>query len=141
MSEFSYISTSSSNDHGNATVSIGNAQRMRESFRTHFNAVAFGFFNENVGSGTTPVNAETGATTVKNEKACTGTTPFNHAETGATGETRNELAGTGTTCSSRCGNRNNGCNKELKGNGNRKISKNGSRNNDCNMGCIENQKC
>ena len=41
--EFSYISTSSSNDHGNATVSIGDAQRMRESFRTHFKAVAFVF--------------------------------------------------------------------------------------------------
>ena len=52
VSEFSYISTSSSNDHGNATVSIGDAQRMRESFRTHFNAVAFGFFNEKAGSGT-----------------------------------------------------------------------------------------
>ena len=59
VSEFSYVSTSSSNDHGNATVSIGDAQGMRESFRTHFNAVAFGFFNENAGSGTTPVNAET----------------------------------------------------------------------------------
>ena len=98
VSEFSYISTSSSNDHGNATVSIGDAQRMRESFRTHFNAVAFGFFNENAGSGTTPVNAETGATTAtKNEKACTGTTPVDHAETGTTGATRNEKAGTGTT--------------------------------------------
>jgi hypothetical protein len=43
VSEFSYVSTSSSNDHGNATVSIGDAQGMRESFRTHFNAVAFGF--------------------------------------------------------------------------------------------------
>ena len=43
VSEFSYVSTSSSNDHGNATVSIGDAQRMRESFRTHFNTVAFGF--------------------------------------------------------------------------------------------------
>ena len=62
VSEFSYVSTSSSNDHGNATVSIGDAQRMRESVRTHFNAVAFGFFNENAGSGTPPVNAETGAT-------------------------------------------------------------------------------
>ena len=93
VSEFSYISTSSSNDHGNATVSIGDAQRMRESFRTHFNAVAFGFFNENAGSGTTPVNAETGATTAtKNEKACTGTTPVDHAETGTTGAIRNEKA-------------------------------------------------
>ena len=36
VSEFSYVSTSSSNDHGNATVSIGDAQGMRESFRTHF---------------------------------------------------------------------------------------------------------
>jgi len=62
VSEFSYVSTSSSNDHGNAAVSIDGAQRMRESFRTHLNAVAFGFFNENAGSGTTPVNAETGAT-------------------------------------------------------------------------------
>jgi hypothetical protein len=44
VSEFSYVSTSSSNDHGNATVSIGGAQRIRESFRTHFNAVALGFF-------------------------------------------------------------------------------------------------
>ena len=43
VSEFSYISTSSSNDHSNATVSIGDAQRMRESFRTHFKAVAFVF--------------------------------------------------------------------------------------------------
>ena len=42
VSEFSYVSTSSSNDH--ATVSIGGAQKMRqESFRMHFNAVAFGF--------------------------------------------------------------------------------------------------
>ena len=38
-----------------------------------------------MGSGTTPVNAETGATTAtKNEKACTGTTPVD-AETGTTG--------------------------------------------------------
>ena len=43
-SEFSYVFTSSSNDHGNATVSIGGAQKMRqESFCMHFNAVAFGF--------------------------------------------------------------------------------------------------
>ncbi len=110
--EFSYISTSSSNDHGNATVSIGDAQRMRESFRMHFNAVAFDFFNENAGSGKTPVNAETGATTAtKNEKACTGTTPVNHAETGTTGETRNEKAYTGNSSQS-CGNRNSDSNKE-----------------------------
>ena len=62
---------------------------MRESFCTHFNAVAFGFFNEDTASGTTPVDAETGATTAtKNEKACTGTTPVDHAETGAIGATR-----------------------------------------------------
>ena len=42
-SEFSNLSTSSSNDHGNATVSIGGTQRMREPFRMHFNAEAFGF--------------------------------------------------------------------------------------------------
>ena len=89
VSEFSYFFTSSSNDHSNATVIIGDAQRMRETFRMHFNAVAFGFFNENAGSGTTPVNAETRATTAtKNEKACTGTTPVDHAETGAIGATR-----------------------------------------------------
>jgi len=91
-SEFSYVSTSSSNDHGNATVSIGGALRMRESFHTHFITVAFGFFNENTASGTTQVNAETGTmTATKNEKACTGTTPVD-AETGTTGATRNEKA-------------------------------------------------
>ena len=42
-SEFSNLSTSSSNDHGNATVSIGGTQRMREPFRMHFNAEAFVF--------------------------------------------------------------------------------------------------
>ena len=40
---------------------------------------------------------ETGTTgATKNEKACTGTTPVNHAETGTTGATRNEKAVTGT---------------------------------------------
>ena len=64
----------------------------------HFNAVAFGIFNEKAGSGTTPVNAETGATTAtKNEKACTGTTPVDHAESGTTGATRNEEAYIGTS--------------------------------------------
>ena len=94
VSEFSYVSTPLSNDHGNATVSICGAQRMRESFHTHFITVAFGFFNENTASGTTQVNAETGTmTATKNEKACTGTTPVD-AETGTTAaaRTRNEKA-------------------------------------------------
>jgi len=51
LSEFSYVSSSSSND-GKATVSSGGAHIMRESFRTHLNALlAFGFLNENVTAG------------------------------------------------------------------------------------------
>ena len=50
LSEFSYVSSSSSND-GKATVSSGGAHIMRESFGTHLNALAFGFLNENVTAG------------------------------------------------------------------------------------------
>ena len=68
VSEFSYVSTSSSND-GKATVSSGGAQRMRESFCMHFNAVAcFWVLNENVTAAGTTRNAESGATAAKRLK-------------------------------------------------------------------------
>ena len=67
VSAFSYISISSSNN-GKATVSSGGgAQRMRESFLMHFNAVAFGFVNENLAAGTTG-NAKTRTTTASNKE-------------------------------------------------------------------------
>ena len=97
VSEFSHVFTSSSND-GKTIVSSGGTQRIRESFHTHFNAVPFGFFNENVAAGGTNRNTITGTmTATRNEKAAVaGTTPGN-AETGAPTATRNEKAAAGTT--------------------------------------------
>ena len=47
-SEFSCVSSASTPNDGKTTVSSsGGAQRMRESFLTHFITVAFGYLNEN----------------------------------------------------------------------------------------------
>jgi hypothetical protein len=64
LSEFLY--NSSSHD-GKANISSGGAHRMRESFRKHFNALAFGIHDENTAAGTMTANAETGTVTAKKE--------------------------------------------------------------------------
>ena len=53
----------SSND-GKATVSSGGAHKMRESFKDHSNALAFGKHNKNATAGKTP-GAETGTKAVR----------------------------------------------------------------------------
>ena len=56
-------------------INSGGAQRIRESFCTHFNAVAFGYLNENAAADTIR-NAETKGNNCNkeaNEKAATGT--------------------------------------------------------------------